>query len=378
MQNQRQWPDHLVEQLSLISQLFADALARARAEEELRDAFIEIGKLKKQLEHENICLREEVELRHKHEEVIGQSESIRAALRQAEQVAETDATILILGETGTGKEVLARAIHRMSFRRDRPMVRVNCAALPPTLIESELFGREKGAYTGALSKEIGRFEIANGATIFLDEVSEIPPEVQGKLLTVLQDGQFERLGSSKTITVDVRVIAATNQDLARAVREGRFREDLYYRLNVFPISVPPLRERREDIPLLVWAFIKEFGQTMAKTVEIVPRKDMELLHKYSWPGNVRELKNIIERAMIICKGPRLSVEVPRDSASEISYRMTLREVEKHHITEVLKNTGWRVRGKNGAAEILGLKPTTLDSRIKRLSIERRPEISEMS
>jgi transcriptional regulator with GAF, ATPase, and Fis domain len=293
-------------------------------------------------------------------------------LSEAEKVAATDSTVLVMGETGTGKELLAHAIHNLSARKERPMLTVNCSALPGSLIESELFGREKGAYTGALTKRIGRFEVADGSTVFLDEISELPLELQAKLLRVLEDGSFERLGSSQSIKVDVRVIAATNRDLAKEVSQGRFREDLYYRLNVFPLTVPPLRERREDIPLLVWTFINEYGERMGKTIESIPRKTMESLQRYVWPGNVRELKNVVERAMILSKGPGLHVEVPGISASDRpKSMMTLEEVEKRHITHVLENTGWRVRGKNGAAEILGLKPTTLDSRIKKLGIPRR-------
>jgi transcriptional regulator with GAF, ATPase, and Fis domain len=291
-------------------------------------------------------------------------------------VAATDSTVLILGETGTGKELLAHAIHNLSSRKEKQMVTVNCSALPGSLIESELFGREKGAYTSALTKRLGRFEIADGSTIFLDEISELPLELQTKLLRVLEDGRFERLGRSDSIKVDVRVVAATNRDLTKEVSQGRFREDLYYRLNVFPLTVPPLRERRGDIPLLVWTFVKEHSERMGKTIESIPRKSMEALQRYLWPGNVRELKNIIERAVILSKGPDLLIEVPPIVDSERQHsKMTLEELEKRHITNVLETTGWRVRGKNGAAEILGLKPTTLDFRIKKLGIPRRPDQS---
>ena len=281
---------------------------KKRAESELDKAFSEIKRLNVRLEAENVYLREEIEVRHQHEEIIGKSEAIQKALSQAEQVADTDTTVLVLGETGTGKELLARAIHNLSTRKARPMIKVNCAALPPTLIETELFGHEKGAYTGALTKQKGRFELADGSTIFLDEISELSLELQPKLLRVLQEGHFERVGSSKTIAANVRIIAATNRDLSRAVQEGRFREDLYYRLNVFPITVPPLRERQEDIPTLVWAFVKEFEKTMANRIKTIPRKSMEALQRYAWPGNVRELRNVIERAMIISKDKVLNVE----------------------------------------------------------------------
>ena len=279
--------------------------------------------------------------------------------------------MLILGETGTGKELLTRAIHDLSPRKGRPLVKVNCAALPSTLVESELFGREKGAYTGALSRQTGRFEVADGSTIFLDEICELPLELQVKLLRVLQDGQFERLGSSKTIEVDVRVIAATNRDIEKAVREGNFREDLFYRLNVFPITVPPLRERREDIPLLIWVFVEEFDKTMGKTIENIPQKSMDLLQRYSWPGNIRELRNVIERAMIVSKGATLQIDIPTIGESQTFSRGTLEEVEKKHITEVLESTGWKVSGEKGAAKILDLNPKTLESRMKKLGIIRQ-------
>ena len=355
-----------------------DITERKRAEQELQKAFSEVKRLKNRLQAENIYLQEEINLAYQHEEIIGQSHGIKNVLSQAEQVAGTDSTVLILGETGTGKELLARSIHTMSSRKGRTMVKVNCGALPPTLIESELFGREKGAYTGALSKQVGRFEVANGSTIFLDEISELPVEVQAKLLRVLQEGQFERLGSTRTISVAARVIAATNQDLADAVEKGKFREDLYYRLNVFPIAVPPLREHPEDIPLLVWALVKEFGKTMGKRIEAIPRKSMEAMQRYPWPGNVRELRNVIERGMILSKSSTLQVTLPEITTKKIPQNMKLEEIERKHIREVLKRTGWRVRGKNGAANLLGLKPTTLDSRIKKLGIQRRPNLPEIS
>jgi transcriptional regulator with GAF, ATPase, and Fis domain len=267
---------------------------------------------------------------------------------------------------------LARAIHDLSERRARRMVKVNCAALPPTLIEAELFGRERGAYTGALSRQDGRFEIADGSTIFLDEIADLAPEVQVKLLRVLQEGDFERIGSTQTRHVDVRVIAATNCDVAKAVREGRFREDLYYRLNVFPIRVPALRERREDIPLLVWAFVQEFAKSLGRSVESIRRGTMEALQSYSWPGNVRELRNVVERAMILHRGPTLRIDMPETERADASHGLKLEEVERRHVATVLEMSGWRIRGKNGAAEMLGLKPTTLESRLEKLGIRRPP------
>jgi len=284
--------------------------------------------------------------------------------------------VLILGETGSGKELIARSIHSASSRKARAMIKVNCAALPAALIEAELFGHEKGAYTGATSSQIGRFEAANGSTIFLDEIGELPLELQAKLLRVLQEGQFERLGSPKPVDVDVRVIAATNRNLAQAVRDGRFREDLYYRLNVFPISVPPLRERRDDIPLLVWAMVEEFSKVLGKTIERIPKKNMEAMERYHWPGNIRELRNLVERAMILSSGATLVVDVQDGSSPIATQPMTIEGMERMHINSVLERTGWRIRGRNGAAEILGLKPTTLNSRMKKLGIRRRDILSE--
>ncbi|MFA5824188.1 MAG: sigma-54 dependent transcriptional regulator, partial [Thermodesulfovibrionales bacterium] len=277
-------------------QLMREIEERKKAEESLREALKEVKQLKDQLHEENIYLKEEFNLLHSHEDIVGNSEAIRTVLMQIEQVAETESTVLIQGETGTGKELVANAIHGMSSRKDRLMIKVNCGALPPTLIESELFGREKGAFTGSLSKQIGRFELADASTIFLDEIDALPLELQAKLLRVLESGEFERLGSPKTVKVDVRIISATNRDLARVVSEGGFREDLYYRLNVFQITVPPLRERREDILSLVWSFVQELSKRMGKRIESIPQKGVEALQAYPWPGNVRELRNVTERA----------------------------------------------------------------------------------
>ncbi len=366
----RDWTSHEISSFKMVGQIITNALVRKKTEQELKESFSEIEHLRDQLQAENIYLREEIELTYKHEGIIGKSDAIKQVLAQVEQVAETDATVLVLGETGTGKELVTRAIHKLSPRKDRSMVKVNCAALPPTLIESELFGREKGAFTGAISRQVGRFEIADGSTIFLDEMGELPLDLQVKLLRVLQEGQFERIGGTQTITVDVRVIAATNRDLAKAVQEGKFREDLYYRLNVFPIFVPPLRERTEDIPTLAWTFIKEFGNTMGKRIETIPKKSMEALQRYPWPGNVRELKNVVEQAMIISKDKTLKVQIPGISDSGTHQKLTLETIERRHIFEILEKTEWRVSGRNGAAEILGLKPTTLEARMKKLGIKR--------
>ena len=361
--NEREWSDSLVEQLSLVGEIFANALARQVREQE-------IERLKNQLETENIYLREEISTELRYEEMVAQSKSMKVVVKQAEKVAATDSTVLLSGETGTGKEVLARAIHAFSSRRERMMVKVNCAALPSTLVESELFGREEGAFTGALTKQLGRFEVADGSTIFLDEISELPLELQSKLLRVLQEGEFERLGSPETVSVDVRVIAASNKDLEQAVADNQFREDLLYRLNVFPITLPPLRERREDVAPLVWKFVEEFGEKMGKPIETIPRKTLELIESHPWPGNIRELRNVIERAMILAEGSKLRVELPRIAGTASARSMTMIELEQSHIIDVLEKTGWKVSGSGGAADILGLKPTTLESRMKKLGISR--------
>jgi transcriptional regulator with GAF, ATPase, and Fis domain len=344
---------------------------RERAENALRKTFNVIKKLKEQLQAENTYLQEEINVVHNYEHIVGQSSAIRHVLSKLEQVSGTDTTILITGETGTGKELLAHAIHDLSKRKERALVTVNCAALPSTIIESELFGHEKGAFTGASVQRIGRFEIADGGSIFFDEIGELAPELQVKLLRILQEGQFERLGSSETIGVDVRIIAATNRNLSEEVQKGRFREDLFYRLNVFPIQVPSLRDRPEDIPELVWSFVKEIGRKLEKKIENIPGKIMEDLKRYAWPGNIRELRNVVERALILSVGNTLMVDVPKSVSPAATSIETLEQVERNYIVEVLEKTGWRVRGKDGAAELLGLKPTTLDSRMVRLGIKRK-------
>jgi PAS domain S-box-containing protein len=362
--------ERTAELMSANEQLSQEIEDRKQAANSLREALTIIKQLKDQLHEENIYLKEEINLLHSHEDIVGNSEAIRTVLQQIEQVAPTDSTVLIQGETGTGKELLAYAIHNLSSRKGRLMIKVNCAALPPTLIESELFGRERGAFTGALSKQKGRFELADASTIFLDEIDALPLELQAKLLRVLESGEFERLGSPRTVKVDVRIISATNRDLARLVSEGGFREDLYYRLNVFQIIVPPLRERREDILPLVWSFIREFSKRMGKRIETIPQKGVEALQTYHWLGNVRELRNIIERSMIITTGSVLHLDLPKIAQSGADKSGTLEEVDKRHIIEALNTTGWRVSGKDGAAEILGLNPKTLESRMQRLGIKR--------
>lgn len=370
---ERAWSDNLVSRLQLLGEVFGEALHRGGAELELRRSYSEIEALKEKLQQENVYLRQEFHLDFEHGDIIGNSEPLRDALQKAEQVAQTESTVLILGETGTGKELLARAIHNLSPRRDNLMVTVNCAALPSSLVEAELFGREKGAFTGALTREAGRFEIANGSTILLDEIGELPLDLQAKLLRVIETGEFERLGSSKKLKVDVRILASTNRDLAADVKDKTFREDLYYRLNVFPIEMPPLRDRIGDIPQLVWTFVQDFSNTMGKNIESIPARVMDALVAYGWPGNVREVKNIVERAMIVSQGPVLEIELPGVSASTPDAKSSSRrllDVEREHIKAVVDATGWRIRGSGGAAEILGLKPTTLEARMKKLGLER--------
>jgi PAS domain S-box-containing protein len=347
-----------------------DVTQRKEMEERLRDQLEEIDRLKLELEQENVYLRQEIQLHQEHGEIVSVSQAMKRILAQVEQVAPTEAVVLLQGETGTGKELLARNIHRLSRRRDRPLVTVNCAALPPTLIESELFGREKGAYTGALTRMTGRFEVANRSTLFLDEIGELSIDLQAKLLRVLEEGRFERLGSTRSLKVDVRIIAATNRDLARAVAEDRFRADLFYRLNVFPIMIPPLRERIHDIPPLVWAFVRQNEKKLGKRVDRIPRRSMEALQHYAWPGNARELRNIVEHAMITGSGGTLHLQPPNPAPGASPTGDKLEEVERRHILSVLERTGWRVDGKNGAAEILGLKRTTLQAKIKKLGIKR--------
>ena len=359
---------------------FKDITRRKEAEEalnkshiELKEALSEVSKLKLKLEQENKYLQQEIKLTHNFEEIISQSKLFKKVLTKVEQVAKTDATVLILGESGTGKELITRAVHNVSKRKGRPMVKVNCAALPATLIESELFGHEKGAFTGALAKKIGRFELADGGSIFLDEVGEIPIELQSKLLRVLQEGEFERLGNSNTTKVNVRVIAATNVDLNKAVANGTFREDLYYRLNVFPIQIPSLRERKEDIPLLTRHFLMKYNAKFGKKVELITERVIGALMDYSWPGNVRELENVVERAVIISTKDKLEIgdSIPQSSTGTPDKEIiTLADNERAHILSVLKRTHWRISGDKGAAKILDLNRTTLEARMKKLGIER--------
>ena len=367
---ERRWPPEMLQRLRLVASLFASVLARRHSDEALRRALAEVKRLGDQLHAENVYLRREVESTLGTSAVVGQSAAIRRVQEQVRQVAETDATVLLLGETGSGKELFASQIHELSRRRGRAMVRVNCAAIPATLIESELFGREKGAYTGALSRQIGRFELADASTIFLDEIGDLPPDVQVKLLRVLEVKQIERLGSSRATRIDTRIIAATHRDLEKRIEADTFREDLYYRLNVFPIRVPPLRERTEDIPLLVWRFVEDFSKALGKQVESITKDNIAALQRYAWPGNIRELRNVVERALIVSNTPRLTIPLPECSSAATRRSARLADVEREHIKGVLDSTGWRIRGAGGAAERLGLKATTLETRLAKLGLQR--------
>jgi PAS domain S-box-containing protein len=366
LQTEVRWSEATVRRIGIIGEVFGNALARA-------NAVAELERLNARLAADNVYLREEVAQSADFKDIVGRSEAFSRVLYQVDQVAPTETTVLLIGETGTGKELIARALHAKGNRAQRPLIKVNCAALPASLIESELFGHEKGAFTGASSKRTGRFTLADNATIFLDEVGDLPLELQAKLLRVLQDGEFEPLGSSKTIRVDARVIAATNRDLEAALESGEFRSDLYYRLNVFPISLPPLRARREDIPLLVWYFIDKLKTRLGKSIEEVPAEVMDLLCSYDWPGNVRELENVIERAMILSPSTRLRLKWEQGSVAESGTDGaddTLERVEREHILKVLDACGWKIKGNRNAAERLGLHPNTLRFRMGKLGIER--------
>jgi PAS domain S-box-containing protein len=345
------------------------------AQKQIEMQLKEIKRLKEQLEAENLYLREELKLSHTFEEIIGESNILKHILYRIEQVAPMDTTVLLKGETGTGKELFARAIHQKSKRHNKPMIAVNCASLPVNLVESELFGHEKGAFTGAMQRQIGRFELADGGTIFLDEIGELPMELQAKLLRVLQAGEFERIGNPKTMKVDVRVITATNCDLEKEILKGRFRKDLFYRLNVYPLSIAPLRERASDIPLLVEHFVKRFNHKLGKNITKVPKKVIDRLKQYDWPGNIRELENIIERAVILSKSSALSVEPLQNGEPNVEDKFnSLADYERKYIEKVLKTTFWRIEGPKGAARILDMNPKTLRSRMQKLGIIRPQHI----
>jgi PAS domain S-box-containing protein len=349
-----------------------DITIRKNQECELRQAFNRIQEYKDQLEAEAAYLREEVNLNKSHMEIVGNSNALQYVLFKIEQIAVTDATVLLLGETGTGKELFARAIHKHSHRSDRPLITLNCAVLSPELIESELFGHEKGAFTGASTRRIGRFELADNATLFLDEIGEMPLNLQSKLLRVIQEGEFQRLGDSQTLHIDSRIIAASNRDLEEDVRQGLFRQDLWYRLNIFPITAPPLRDRIEDIPLLVRHFVEYFAKKQRKTITSVPLPVINKLASYSWPGNVRELENVIERAVINTVGSKLNLAGDLQQTIETvpAVYPSLEKMGKDYITKILEKTDWKVSGKDSAAEILGLKRSTLRAKITKYQIKK--------
>ncbi|MBU4319461.1 MAG: sigma 54-interacting transcriptional regulator [Proteobacteria bacterium] len=362
--------EELVE--SRTAELVSAREAAEKSKHTAETALFEVRALKEQLEAERAYLQEEIRLVYNHENIIGQSHEIKYVFYKIEQIAQTDTNVLVLGETGTGKELVARAIHGLSPRKHRALVKMNCATLPSNLIESELFGHEKGAFTGAGERRLGRFEIADGATLFLDEIGELPLELQPKLLQVIQSGEFERLGSSRTIKVDVRIIAATNRNLEEEVRKGQFREDLWYRLNVFPITMPPLRDRVEDIPLLVDYYVDHISKRLGKTIEIVPTGFMEALQSYHWPGNIRELENVLERAVINSSGPKLRLvdELKKPFKEYPRADKTLQDIEREYILRVLEQKQWKVSGKNSAAEVLGLDRSTLRARMRKLNIRK--------
>ena len=374
---ERTWPPELVNRLRVMTAVFAGALARTQADQALRAAHAEVVRLKETLSQENQYFRNAAR-ESIGTGIVGHSAAIRRVMELVRQVAATDATVLLLGETGTGKELFASCIHELSQRRDRAMVRVNCAAIPSALVESELFGREKGAYTGALSRQIGRFETADRSTIFLDEIGDLPLEVQVKLLRVLEEQQIERLGSPRPIRIDTRIVAATHRNLERAILDGGFREDLFYRLNVFPIHVPPLRDRLDDVPLLVARFVEDYSRAFSKRVDAIAGDSMAALQQYQWPGNVRELRNVVERSMIVHTGGPLVIELPQHRPMAVKAGSTrMADVETSHVRSVLDATGWRVRGAGGAAEQLGLKPSTLEARMAKLGL-RRPKLARPS
>jgi PAS domain S-box-containing protein len=371
----RSFPVWLGEDHVRIVGIAEDITERKQMEELLQSRLREIEDLKDRLEAESAYLQEEIKLEHNFGNIIGRSDAMQYVFYRAQQISGTDTTILILGETGTGKELIARTIHENSSRRARPMVKVNCAVLPAGLIESELFGHEKGAFTGAVARKLGRFELANNTTLFLDEIGELPFDLQAKLLRVIEEGEFERLGGTQTIKVNARIIAATNRDLEKEMKEGRFRADLWYRLKVYPVTIPPLRERIDDIPLMVVHFVEKYSKQLGKTIQKIPAGLVEALKNYKWPGNVRELQHVIERAVINSLETTLQLAddlgratIPQ--APAMARDKTLEELEREYILEILAKTGWKIDGRSGAAEILNLNPGTLRSRMRKLGIQK--------
>lgn len=375
LNKQSNWTDRAVQDLTVLAELFANFVLRLKSRRELDSALQQLKEAKERLEAENVYLRHEIELTHGFDEIVGRSDAVLRSLQLVEQVAPTRTPVLIMGETGTGKELIARAIHELSDRCDRPLVKVNCAALPANLIESELFGHEKGAFTGATGAKRGRFDLADGSTLFLDEIGEIPIELQAKLLRVLQEGEFDRLGGNQTIKVDVRLIAATNRDLAEAAQDGEFRSDLYYRINTFPITLPPLRDRGDDIELLVQHFIRIHAPRLGREVNEISASMMKQLRRYSWPGNVRELEGVVQRALISSSGPVLDLAAPLaagqgEDAGLLAPVSDLKLIEREHIVAVLEDAKWKISGSSGAAARLGIPPSTLRSKMKKLAIMR--------
>ncbi len=368
----RSWPEDLAPRLRIFGEVFVNAFMRKRSEERLQKALSEIKLLKERYEADYLYLSKEVNVGYDFDGVVGQSHEIQKVLVKAKQVAPTSATVLILGETGVGKGLIARAIHNASNLWERPLMQVNCAALAPNLIESELFGHEKGAFTGATARRLGRFEAAEGTTLFLDEIGDLPMELQAKLLRLLEEGEFERVGGNETIRTDVRLIAATSRNLEEEVAEGKFRQDLWYRLNIFPIVVPPLRERLTDVPLFVSYFVEQYGKSLGKTFDAIPLDTIKALQAYDWPGNIRELKNVIERAIITSHAGNLQVELLRQEhqAPGFGRQRTLKEIERETIIDTLERTHWKINGVNGAAQFLDIHPETLRARMRKHNIKR--------
>lgn len=362
------WTEASIQHMRLLAQIFAGALERKQTDLKLKKAFEKIQELSERLKAENSYLKETISSENRYSHIIGQSRAMAEVLARIEQVATTEASVLLMGETGTGKTLLAQLVHSLSRRSKKTMIKVNCAALPANLLESEFFGHEKGAFTGAVAKKLGRFELAHGSTLFLDEIGELPLDLQAKFLRVLDDGEFEPLGSSRSVRVDVRIVAATNRDLGRMVQEGGFRSDLYYRLNVYPVLVPPLRERKADIPEMVWAFVRQLSKSMGRDIRRIPERDMEAMAGYPWPGNIRELKNVVENAMISNREDCLRLKPPEPPPASMAEDLSHEEAQRQHILTTLQKTGGRIKGPGGAAEILMLNPSTLYSKMKKLDI----------